>query len=133
MYRMQVFRNKYFYSTLVLLFIEIGIAVFHFNLFIRGFVGDVLVILLLYSFLKIFIKNHVFKIAISVLAFAYAIEFLQLFKLAEKLQIHSKIMLTILGSVFDLWDLMAYFIGFLLILITEKTVSNNENNKNISL
>ncbi|MEM0519347.1 MULTISPECIES: ribosomal maturation YjgA family protein [Aequorivita] len=130
---MHIFRSKYFYSTLLLLTVEIGIAKFHFNPFVRGFLGDVLVILLLYSFLKIFIKNNVFKIAMSVMVFAYFVEFLQLFKLAEKLQIHSEILLTILGSVFDTYDLVAYFLGFLLILLIEKTILKNEDNKNISL
>ncbi|MCZ4319693.1 DUF2809 domain-containing protein [Aequorivita viscosa] len=130
---MHIFRNSYFYSTLLLLAVEICIAKFHFNPFVRGFLGDILVVLLMYSFLKIFIKNNIFKIAISVLAFAYFVEFLQLFKLAEKLQITSEILLIILGSVFDPWDLVAYFLGFLLILLIEKTFTKNEDNKNISL
>lgn len=99
---------------------EFTIAYFHFNPFIRGFLGDVLVMLLLYSFLKIFIKNNVFNIAISVLGFAFLVELLQFLKLSEILKIKSKIILTVLGSVFDVWDLVAYFIGFLLILLIEK-------------
>jgi hypothetical protein len=112
--------TKHILITSILFITEIAIAYFHFNPFIRGFLGDVLVMLLLYSFLKIFIKNNVFNIAISVLGFAFLVELLQFLKLSEILKIKSKIILTVLGSVFDVWDLVAYFIGFLLILLIEK-------------
>ena len=90
-------------------------------------------ILLLYSFLKIFIQNNNHKTAVFVLAFAYFVELLQLFGLPEKLNIKSEIMLIILGSVFDLWDLAAYTIGFFLILLIEKLSNKNEDIKNHSL
>ncbi len=125
--------NNYLISFIILFVIECAIAYFHFNPFIRGFFGDVLVILLLYSFLKIFIKNNVLKTAVSVLAFACFVELLQFFKLAEKINIQSEILLTILGSVFDFWDLLAYFVGFLFILLIEKILIKNEDLKNISL
>ncbi|SRX54789.1 hypothetical protein AEQU1_01806 [Aequorivita sp. CIP111184] len=112
--------KNYLILFIILLLLELAIAYFQFNSFIRGFLGDVLVILLLYSFLKIFIKNNVLKTAVSVLAFAYFVELLQLFKLVEKLNIQSEILLIIFGSVFDFWDLLAYFLGFLLILLIEK-------------
>ncbi len=119
------FSTKYLLATLLLFTVETAIAYFHFNAFIRGFFGDVLVVLLLYSFLKIFIKNNVVKTAVSVLAFAIFVELLQFFKLAEILNIQSKILLTILGSVFDVWDLAAYFLGFLIILLIEKLLQKN--------
>ena len=112
--------TRHILVTSILFATEIAIAYFHFNSFIRGFLGDMLVILLLYSFLKIFIRNQVLKTAISVLAFAYVAELLQLFKLTEKLNIHSEILLTIIGSVFDWRDLIAYTLGFLVILLIEK-------------
>ncbi|WP_347374282.1 DUF2809 domain-containing protein [Aequorivita sp. Q41] len=120
---MKVYIQKnYFLVTLIIFFIEILIAYFHFNNFIRGFVGDVLVILLLYSFLKIFIKKGVLKTALLVLCFACSVEMLQYSKVTEKLNISSEIILTIVGSVFDYYDLMAYGIGFLLILVFEKLI-----------
>lgn len=111
--------KKYLIVFILLLITEIAIAYFHFTPFIRGFLGDVLVVLLLYSFLKIFIRNKTFPIAIAVLSSAYLVELLQLFRLTEKFNIHSEILLIALGSVFDPWDLAAYFLGFLLILLIE--------------
>lgn len=126
------FNLKYFIASIVLFLVELTIAILHFNAFIRGFLGDVLIILLMYSFLKIFIKNNVLKTAIFVLAFAYFVEFLQFFRLAELFHIKSKILLIIVGSVFDLWDLVAYTLGFLFILLIEKIIKN-EDPENISL
>ncbi len=125
--------KNYLILFIILLLLEFAIAYFHFNSFIRGFLGDVLVILLLYSFLKIFIKNNVLKTALSVLAFTYFVELLQFFKLAAKFDIQSEILLTIIGSVFDFWDLVAYTLGFILILLIEKIFIKNEDLKNISL
>jgi len=119
------FKWNYFLLFLLLLSVEILIAIYKFSAFIRGFLGDVLVILLLYSFLKIFIRNNVLKTAVSVLAFAFFVEFLQYFKLVEVLNIQSKILQVIIGSVFDIWDLIAYFIGFLIILLIEKLYKLN--------
>lgn len=122
---MYAFKWNYFLIFILLLAAEITIAIFHFNPFVRGFLGDVLVVLLLYCFLKIYIRNNVLKTALAVLTFALFIEFLQYFKLAEILNIESKIILTLLGSVFDMWDLLAYFIGFLIIMSIEKLFCNN--------
>lgn len=114
------FSNKYLLSTITLFLAEVAISSFHINPLIRGFVGDLLVVLLLYSFLKIFIKNNTYTIATSVLAFASLVELLQLFKLTDKFNIQSEILQIILGSVFDPWDFAAYFLGFLLILLIHK-------------
>lgn len=121
--------KKYFIAFSILFSMEFVIAYFHFNPFIRGFLGDVLVILLLYSFLKIFIRNNFLKTAVFVLAFAYFVELLQYLKLAEKFNIKSEILLTIIGSVFDFYDLVAYSLGFLLILLIEKIFIQNEGLK----
>ncbi|MDN3725196.1 DUF2809 domain-containing protein [Aequorivita sp. SDUM287046] len=111
--------KKYLIVFITLLIIEIAIAYFHFNPFIRGFLGDVLVVLLLYSFAKIFIRHKTLPIAVSVLVFAFFVELLQFFKLSDTLNIQSEIALIILGSVFDFWDLAAYFLGFMIILLFE--------------
>src|SRR5690606_17468775 len=111
------FSAKHLLATLFLFMVEVAIAHFRFNPFIRGFLGDVLVILLLYSFIKIFIKNNSFKISISVLAFAFLVELLQFFKITEILNVQSKLLLTVLGAVFDPLDLVAYSLGFVIILI----------------
>lgn len=104
----------------LLLVTEIAIALFHFHKFIRGFLGDVLVIPLVYFFLKIFSKSASIKLALATFVFAITIEILQLFSISEKLNIDSKIIKIILGSTFDWWDILAYAIGFGILLLSSK-------------
>jgi len=121
--------KNYCIAFILLLFIEMAIAYFHFNPFIRGFLGDVLVVLLLYSFVKIFIRNHILKTAVFVLAFAYLVELFQFFKLAERFNITAEILLLLIGSVFDFYDLLAYSLGFLLILLIENIFTQKKHIK----
>ncbi|MFC7358318.1 DUF2809 domain-containing protein [Jejudonia soesokkakensis] len=95
----------------LLLIAEIAIALFHFHKFVRGFIGDVLVIPLLYYFLKLLTKFSTLKTLVIVLLIAFSIEFLQLFPISETLEINNNIINIIIGTTFDPKDLLAYFIG----------------------
>ena len=68
------FNRKYFYLTVLLFLIEVCIAVFIDDQFIRPFVGDVLVVILLYCFVKSFLKISSNVAALSIFIFACAIE-----------------------------------------------------------
>lgn len=105
---------------ILLLVTEVAIAIFHFHKFIRGFVGDVLVIPLLFYFFRLFITWRTLYLALSVLGIAVAIEFLQLTNALNLLVFNSNILQTALGTTFDYKDLLAYFVGFLLIFFIEK-------------
>lgn len=111
--------NRYFWIFILLLVSEIAIAIFHFHRFIRGFVGDVLVIPLLYSFLKWLLKTDSKKLLYTVLVFAFFIEFLQLFPIIELLGLQYTIVAVILGTHFDVLDLAAYILGIISVLLIE--------------
>ncbi len=111
--------KKYLLFFFILLIMEIAIAVFHFHPFVRGFVGDVLVILLLFTFLKAFFSITSEKLAIGILLFAFTVELLQFFDLVETFNIQSKPLRIVLGSVFDWWDLVAYTVGAVIIFVFE--------------
>jgi len=104
----------------LLLVTEVAIALFHFHKFIRGFVGDVLVIPLLFYFLRLFTKWRTLYLALTVLGIAVLIEILQLANVLHYLQVKSKFLQIILGTTFDYKDLLAYLAGFLLVLVIEK-------------
>jgi ABC-type Fe3+-siderophore transport system permease subunit len=117
---MFTFNKKYFYFTLVLFLIEICIAVFINDSFIRPFIGDVLVVILIYCFVRAFWNIQPFIIALSVLAFSYIIEILQYFNFVNKLGLQNNQILAIaLGSTFDWKDIIAYTIGIIVVLWLE--------------
>lgn len=117
---MFTFNKKYLYFTLVLFLIEICIAVFINDSFIRPFIGDVLVVILIYCFAKAFLNIYSSIIALSVLAFSCIIEILQYFNFVSKLRLqNNKILAIALGSTFDWKDIIAYIIGIILVLWLE--------------
>ncbi|ELS30906.1 MULTISPECIES: DUF2809 domain-containing protein [Pseudanabaena] len=114
------FKYKYFYLTVLLFFIEVGIAVFFNDQFIRPFLGDVLVVILIYCFVKTFWKIRPNIAALSVLVFACAIEGLQYLNLVDRLGLRQyKLLAIILGTTFDWKDILAYVIGTAIIVISE--------------
>lgn len=114
--------NKYYFGFAILLFlVEIGIAVFVHDSFVRPYLGDVLVVILMYCFFKSFLKLPVFKVAIFVLVFSFIIEYLQYLNIVDMLGLEkSKIARTIIGTSFSWIDLLTYIAGILIVLIIEK-------------
>ena len=103
--------------------IEVLIALFLHDAFIRPFVGDVLVVVLLYCFIRSFFKLSIKNAIIAVLIFAFAVEFAQYFDLVEKLGLeHNRMARIVIGSTFDLLDLLAYLTGGILILLGEQFI-----------
>ena len=115
------FNKNYFFLTLILFVVEICIALFITDKIIRPFVGDVLVVILIYCFLRIFLNVNYLKLALGVLIFAFTIEILQYFDYVKLLGLENNRILSVaLGRTFELLDFAAYFVGFLLIILTEK-------------
>ncbi len=122
---METFRFswKYFIIGLGLLGLEIFIALFVQDDFVRPYVGDVLIMFLMYSFIKAFTGGPTRRLPYYLFAFAVFIEFLQLFKLTYLLGLQGNIFITtILGSVFDFRDIISYFIGMLFLIGYEQAL-----------
>jgi hypothetical protein len=110
---------KHLIFTLVLLTIEIFIAVFVHDQFIRPFFGDFLAVIFVYGGLCIFFQNST-KIATISLIIAYCIEILQYFKFIEITGLMKyKVLAILIGNSFSWFDLLAYTLGFLFILVIE--------------
>ncbi|TBN05607.1 DUF2809 domain-containing protein [Hyunsoonleella flava] len=111
------FHKTYALITLLLFLTEALIAIYLKTGFIRHTVGDFLVAILMYSFFKIFIEDNHFKIAISVLAFAFVIEFLQLTNYLKLFNLQDNYLAKlILGSSFHISDLVAYTLGIITVV-----------------
>ncbi len=113
--------KRYIWLFIILFLVELCIALFVHDRIIRPFVGDVLVVVLIYFFLKIFWNAPNWKVALVVLIFAFSVEILQYFNIVELLGLEGNpILATIIGRTFDPKDLLAYSIGFLLIVFFDK-------------
>lgn len=87
---------------------------------IRGFVGDVIVISLLYYLINMFYDFNAIKLATITLFVAFTTEFVQYLRLTTFFGLeHNTIANLILGSVFDPFDLVAYTIGAVLVYIID--------------
>ena len=108
--------------------IEVAIALFVKNGFVRSTFGDFLVVILVYCFVKSFVNCKPEYAAAGVLIFAYIVEFLQMFNLLELLNLEKNhIAKTILGSTFQISDLIAYTLGVISILIIEYSILNRKH------
>lgn len=81
------FNKKYFIWALALFGVEFLIATLFKNIgFIRGYLGDVLVVILLYYIVLSFVKvKHKGKLIWGIFAFAVVVEVLQYFGVASHL------------------------------------------------
>lgn len=120
------YHKPFFASTLLLLSSEICIAAFFTKGFIRHTFGDYLVVILMYCAIRSFIKTKPIYVAITVLIIAFGIEFLQLYNLLDYLNLRdSNFAVLVLGSTFEISDLIAYSLGIITIfLIDIKTNSS---------
>ncbi|MFL1011252.1 ribosomal maturation YjgA family protein [Flavisericum labens] len=112
--------TPYIIITFLIFTTEILIATYLKTGFIRHTFGDFMVVILIYTFIKSFLDIEPFKLAVAVLVFAYSIEFLQMVNLLKILNLQdSKAANLILGSTFQITDLVAYTLGALTVLIIE--------------
>ncbi len=118
---MLTFKRNYFILTVLLFIIEVLIALYIHDRIIRPYVGDVLVVILIYCFMRSFFKLPVIPLAVGVLLFAFLVETLQYFKIVEVLGLQgSAFFRTIIGTDFAWMDMLTYVIGIAIVLIVEK-------------
>ena len=118
---MLTFNRTYFFIAIILFIIEVLIALFVRDRFFRPYVGDYLVVMLVYSAVRTVLKAPVLKVAIGTLVFAYTIEVLQYFQIVNKLGLQNNVIArTVIGYGFEWEDLVAYTLGILNVLVFER-------------
>ena len=105
-------RIPYFIAFFAILAIEICIALFVRDDFVRPYVGDVLVTVLLCCLCRAIFPH--FPPALPIFLFAAAVEGLQALHLTEMLGLQGTALGVILGSTFDWKDILCYGLGCLL-------------------
>lgn len=103
------FKRKYFLVAVLLFIIEVLIAVYIRDSFVRPYGGDFLVVLLLYSVVRSFIKIPVRKAIFGVLLFSWLVEGLQYLEVLNLLGLREiKILAILLGNHFEWLDMWIY-------------------------
>ena len=88
--------------------------------FVRAYLGDVLVVMLMYYFVKAFVEVDNTKLIIALLIFSCVIEFLQYFHFAEMIGFKdNKIAMIVLGNSFSWIDILCYLAGGLILYLIE--------------
>ncbi|ARS41353.1 hypothetical protein CA265_17520 [Sphingobacteriaceae bacterium GW460-11-11-14-LB5] len=112
------FSLKFLLIFMAIFITEILIGKYLDDAIIRPFGGDVLVVVLIYAFFRVFLKTNNKLLALGVLIFSFAIEFLQKANYVTWLGLeHNKLMRIVLGTSFSYYDLLAYFVGYLICLL----------------
>lgn len=115
------FHLRFFGLTVFLFIVEVLIALYVRDNFVRPYVGDYLVVMLIYCAVRSFIKGNPVKIAIAVLLFAYLVEVLQYFRIVDRLGLAgNQLAKTVIGYGFEWGDMLAYTLGVLTILLIER-------------
>lgn len=117
--------RTYLFLTIILFLIEILIAIKGRNFFfLRAYIGDVLVVILLYCFLLSFveIRNKV-GLLIGIFVFSVIVEISQYFKLAEILGFEEgSVGAIVMGNYFSWGDIICYATGCVLVFILDKII-----------
>lgn len=101
-------RLLYAAAFAVLLGVEVMIALFVHDRFVRPYLGDVLAVVTVYCGARIVFVNKPRFLSVWVTALAFVVELLQLTDISEHV---GRVLAVILGSTFDVKDLLCYAIG----------------------
>ncbi len=118
---------KYLIVALVVFLVEIYIALFEQG-WVRGFLGDALVVVLIYCAIKSFYDTPVVATSLAVLGFAFVVEFAQYFKLLDLLGwSDSGLARIVIGNTFHWLDLLSYVVGIGVVVGVEYTFRKHDH------
>ncbi len=115
---MSVKKLRWLYAAafVVLLGIEVCIALFVHDRFVRPYVGDMLVTVVVYCAARIVFPKQIKFMSAAVFLFAAVVELVQLTDFSELFP-EGGIIATVLGSTFDPKDLLCYAVGCIACLL----------------
>jgi Protein of unknown function (DUF2809) len=113
-------RGIYALAALAIFAIEVVIALFVRDAFVRPYVGDLLAVILVYAALRAATPLNLASAVVATLSIALTIEIAQAFDLLGKLGLGgNEVAQIVLGGAFDVLDVLAYACGVVLIFVTE--------------
>ncbi len=113
-------RITYFILFSILVVIEVLIALFVHDKLIRPYIGDVIVVWVMYCFIRIFIPNRIKLLPLYLFFFSAAVETAQYFNYVALLGLEdNKFFRILLGTSFSFADLLCYAVGSAVCFIAE--------------
>lgn len=126
MSRALTLHRGYALATLALFLIEVAIALWVRDRFIRPFGGDILAVILVYCGLRAVTTLPVVPAAIIATAIGFAVEAGQALDMVDRLGLSgSPVARTVLGTSFAVEDLVAYAIGGAACVVAERLRANH--------
>lgn len=120
-------RVCYLIVTVLLLTIEVLIALYVNDRFIRPYVGDMLVVIVIYTFVRIFVPEGWSFLPLGVFLFAVLVEILQWFHIVDVLGLSdSRFFRVLIGGVFDWKDILCYGFGCALLEFYEYRICRKQ-------
>lgn len=105
-------RLLWFSAFLILLATEVCIALYCHDNFVRPYVGDVLVVILLYCLARAFVPDRIALLPLWIFIFACLVEVSQYFNYVELLGFSDNpVISTAMGTSFAFEDIVCYFVG----------------------
>ncbi len=116
-------RIWYAIAFIVIFAIEVLIALFVRDSFIRPYGGDILVTILICCFARIFFPQKIKSLPLLVFLFALAVEIGQYFDFVTLLGLgESRFFRILLGTSFSVFDILCYGVGCLIFYVCEKMI-----------
>lgn len=114
--------------AIVIFIVEILIAtIFKDIFFVRAYLGDVFVVMLMYYFVKAFAEINPTKLIIGLVIFSFIIESLQYFHFGELLGFKdNKVAMIVLGNSFSWIDILCYLVGGIILYLIEVVAINRK-------
>lgn len=115
--------------TLILLGTEVLIALYGHS-WVRIYLGDVLVVILLYTLIRTIFPYKIrrwYLLPAAILLFAFAVEFLQLWGICDRLGITNRFLRTVIGTGFSKIDLACYLIGIIPCFISDFLLAKSDS------
>lgn len=114
--------KRIIYAVLFVIFtaIEVLIALYVHDSFVRPYIGDILVVVVIYLAVRVVMPEKCALLPLYVFLFAAAVEVSQYFDLVTLLHFeNNRFMKTLIGATFDISDIICYGVGCLLLGIFE--------------
>lgn len=117
------FNRNYFIAFLLFFVVEVVIALYVHDSFVRPYLGDTIVVWLIYTFILSFFAWSKSKVALGVLLFAFLVEGLQAMNFIELIGLQENaIARAVIGTSFAWEDIWAYIGGYVVILLFNRIV-----------